>query len=113
MDPRGPEPGEAMSRYDWPSGTRSGDDAVGRAVHNDRFRPAPNVSAPPGGLPPEAAPEPAGGAHPHNAPVGNRNLWFSIGPSVTVGGQASGQPNVAGRIRDLQVEPTTGARVYA
>jgi hypothetical protein len=48
-----------------------------------------------------------------NAPVGNQDLWFPVGPIVMRNGQAGGHPNVAGRIRDLQVEPDQGKRVYA
>jgi hypothetical protein len=49
----------------------------------------------------------------HNAPVGAENLWFPIGPSSMTNGQAARSPNVAGRIRDVQVEPANGLRAYA
>lgn len=39
--------------------------------------------------------------------------WVPIGPSVVRRGQAEGRPRVSGRIRDLAVEPTAGARAYA
>src|SRR6185312_15089319 len=34
-------------------------------------------------------------------------------PTVMTNGQAGGDPNVAGRIRDLQIEPVKGRRLYA
>lgn len=52
-------------------------------------------------------------AVPHNAPSGNDYLWFPVGPTSLTNGQAGGDPNVAGRIRDLAVDPTDGKRVYA
>ncbi len=46
------------------------------------------------------------------APQGRTDLWAPIGPSVVLKGQASNNPRVAGRIRDLAVSPT-GRRAYA
>jgi len=39
-------------------------------------------------------------------------LWMPIGPTVVLGGQADGAPNVSGRVRDVWVSPD-GLRVYA
>ncbi len=102
-----------MSRYEWPAPPRRRDDPAGRGVHLDRVRPVPNVTAP-DGVPPEPPPSPHAARQVFgDAPVGGDHLWFPIGPSVMVNGQATGTPEVAGRIRDLQVEPTNGLRVYA
>ena len=101
-----------MTRYDWPSAPYSRDDPAMRAAHLGRLRPPldPRAIAP---APARAARGRRSRAVPHDAPAGNQNLWFPIGPSVTVNGQASGDPNVAGRVRDLQVEPVNGQRMYA
>ncbi len=101
-----------MTRYDWPSGPFSRDEPGTRANHLGRFRPSldPRAIAP---APARAAARRRPAAVPHDAPTGNQNLWFPIGPSVTVNGQATGDPNVAGRIRDLQIEPVNGQRMYA
>lgn len=100
------------TRYDWPAGPRRRDDPAGRAIHLQQFRPGvdpltitPVTPAPPTRKRSEAAPR--------NLPVGNQNLWFPIGPTTMTNGQAGGTPNVAGRIRDLQIEPGAGLRVYA
>jgi hypothetical protein len=101
-----------MTRYDWPAPVGSRDDPSGRAGYLSRFRPQSDLAM-------EAAPAPKratrahGRAVPHTLPAGADHLWFPVGPSVMVGGQATGNPNVAGRVRDLQVEPTIGMRVYA
>ena len=102
-----------MTRYDWPAPPRRRDDPEGRGAHLDRYRPPASVQAPEG-VAPEAPPS-ATFTRPifADAPAGNRNLWFPIGPSVMTNGQASGTPEVAGRVRDLQVEPAHGQRVYA
>src|SRR6266498_1636884 len=100
-----------MARYDWPAGPRSEDDQLGRAGHLARFRPQVDLTVLAQPLP---RPKARGArAVPHNLPVGPQNLWFPLGPSVMLNGQATGTPNVAGRIRDLQVEPAAGQRVYA
>ena len=39
-------------------------------------------------------------------------LWMPIGPTVVLGGQADGAPNVSGRVRDVWASPD-GLRVYA
>ncbi|HZG94531.1 MAG TPA: hypothetical protein VEZ46_07450, partial [Mycobacteriales bacterium] len=102
-----------MTRYDWPRSPRNRDLPAQRAGHLRLFRPQmdPETIADPAPLPTRSRRRPR--AVPHNAPVGNRHLWFPVGPSVMTDGQATTRPNVAGRIRDLQVEPTTGERVYA
>jgi hypothetical protein len=41
-----------------------------------------------------------------------KELWLPIGPSTVLGGQAAGNPNVTGRIIDVDVSPD-GRRVYA
>jgi hypothetical protein len=102
-----------MARYDWPATARRDDDQPGRARHVRALRPTvdPTTIAP---LTPRRRDRRRRALAPlHNAPVGNQNLWFPIGPSVMSNGQAGGNPNVAGRIRDLQVEPTQGLRIYA
>ncbi len=101
-----------MSRYDWPAPPKPRDNPTRRHGHNDRFRPEPDVSGP-DGAPSRAAPDTSRGVQARNPPSGDQHLWFPIGPSVMTNGQASGTPNVAGRIRDLQVEPVTGLRAYA
>jgi hypothetical protein len=95
-----------VTRYDWPRAPYSRDDPASRTTHLGRFRPAPDPTSITA-----APPRPTGLEF--DLPTGNQNLWLPIGPSVTVNGQASGDPNVAGRIRDLQVEPVNGQRVYA
>jgi hypothetical protein len=102
-----------VTRYDWPAAPRRRDDAEGRSLHLGRFRPAPDIEAPDGAPaepPPSPLPAPPVFA---DRPQGQDHLWFPIGPSVMVNGQATGTPEVAGRIRDLQVEPQHGLRVYA
>jgi hypothetical protein len=102
-----------MARYDWPATGRRDDDQPARARHMGVLRPNvdPTTIAP---LTPRRRDRRRRVRAPlHNAPVGNQNLWFPIGPSVMTNGQAGGDPNVAGRIRDLQVEPTQGLRIYA
>src|SRR6478672_1105614 len=101
-----------MGRYDWPRGPRRQDDPSGRAAHLAQLRPSADVMT----LPPTVAPAPRrrrSRAIPHNAPSGAEYLWTSIGPMTMTHGQATGAPNVAGRIRDLTVEPQVGKRVYA
>jgi hypothetical protein len=101
-----------MARYDWPAAPRAEDDPMARDRHLSVLRPPvdPTTIAP-------ARPKRRRGhirAVPFgDAPVGDQNLWFPIGPSVMTKGQASGHPNVAGRIRDVQIEPTDGLRIYA
>lgn len=102
-----------MTKYDWPVSPRGGDDPAGRAGHVAHFRPRMDPAAIVDAPPPVRRGRGRLRGVPHNAPVGNQNLWFPIGPSVMTNGQATGTPNVAGRIRDLQVEPTSGDRVYA
>ena len=97
-----------MSRYEWPRPAVKLDDPVGRTAHVDRYLPA--TTGPPTGGP---APVPPVPPPPPGPPAGDRHLWFPIGPSVMTHGQAQGTPNVAGRIRDLAVEPDAGQRVYA
>jgi hypothetical protein len=101
-----------MGRYDWPAPPRGEDDPGGRARYLTQLRPTldPTTIAP---LTPKKSTRRRARAVPHNAPSGANNLWFPIGPSVMTNGQAGGNPNVAGRIRDLIVEPTAGLRIYA
>jgi hypothetical protein len=96
-----------MARYDWPAGPYSHDDPGARAAHLVQIRPRADLT-----VLEEAAPRGVGQRE-SALPTGSQHLWFPIGPSVMVNGQATGNPNVAGRIRDLQVEPTQGLRVYA
>jgi hypothetical protein len=104
-----------MARYDWPASAESGDDANARGRYNGRYLPVANVrpadgSEPP---PPPAARAARGRADAKAAPSGGTHLWLPLGPTTVTGGQASGDPRVAGRIREIAVEPTTGDRVYA
>ncbi len=103
-----------MARYDWPRAMRNRDNPAARADHLARFVPRvdPSSIEPPV---PSTAKQAARRrrAAPKNKPVGAQNLWFPIGPTVMTNGQAAGNPNVAGRIRDLQVEPVSGLRLYA
>jgi hypothetical protein len=101
-----------MGRYDWPAPPRGEDDPGGRTRYLTQLRPTldPTTITP---LTPKKSTRRRARAVPHNAPVGANNLWFPIGPSVMTNGQAGGNPNVAGRIRDLIVEPVTGQRLYA
>jgi hypothetical protein len=103
------------TRYDWPASPRGDDDPMGRAGYLQQLRPRvdPLTIAPPAPPAPKNAPVPHGGAVSHNKPANNQNLWFPIGPTTMTNGQAGGNPNVAGRIRDLQVEPAAGLRIYA
>ena len=101
-----------MGRYDWPAPPQRRDDPVARAAHLQQFRPGvdPRTIEPP--------PVPRGRATrrraaPHNAPASNQDLWFPIGPVTMTNGQAGGNPNVVGRIRDLAIEPNSGMRIYA
>jgi hypothetical protein len=106
-----------MARYDWPASPRSRDDHDGRVAHLSWLRPAadPSLAVLPSAVPTgparRAKSQRRGVAK--NKPSGDQNLWIPIGPSVMVNGQAGGNPNVAGRIRDLQVDRVDGSRVYA
>ncbi|PZR93411.1 MAG: hypothetical protein DLM67_13710 [Candidatus Nephthysia bennettiae] len=102
-----------MGRYDWPAPPRGEDDPVGRSRHLSGLRPTIDPRTITGLTPRPKTARRRGHAVPHNAPAGVQNLWFPIGPSVMTNGQADGKPNVAGRIRDLIVEPVNGLRVYA
>ncbi len=95
-----------MTRYAWPHDTRLIDDGLGRRRFNERFFPPPRFGVPDGSLPPVGDPPP-------DPPPSDTNLWLPIGPSVVLGGQASGGPRIAGRVRELAVEPTRGGRLYA
>jgi hypothetical protein len=102
-----------MARYDWPATGRRDDNQPARERHMRALRPNvdPTTIAP---LTPRRRDRRRRAQAPlSNAPSGDQNLWFPIGPSVMTHGQADGDPNVAGRIRDLQVEPTQGMRIYA
>jgi hypothetical protein len=99
-----------MTRYDWPASPFRGDDPAVRAAHVARARPGSTPAAVGPAEPPRRL---TAAVAPRDLPSGPEHLWLPIGPSVTVNGQATGDPNVAGRIRDLQVEPVSGQRVYA
>lgn len=100
-----------MARYDWPAPPRGDDRPQARAAFLDRYRPMqdPGTTGP---LPKRARSR-SRRAVAHTAPSGDHNLWLPIGPTVMTNGQAGGDPNVAGRIRDLQIEPVKGRRLYA
>jgi hypothetical protein len=101
-----------MGRYDWPAPPRGEDDPAGRERHVGVLRPTvdPTTIAP---LTPRARRRRRTTGPLGDAPAGNQHLWFPIGPSVMTHGQAGGDPNVAGRIRDIQIEPVDGRRIYA
>ena len=44
--------------------------------------------------------------------LGDQDLWLPAGPSTMIEGQATGEPQVAGRVRDLKVT-ADGTRAYA
>lgn len=100
-----------MARYEWPAPPQGRDRPQERADHLTRFRPAvdPTVVTPL----PRSARSRSRRAAPHTKPKGTQNLWFPIGPTTMTHGQAGGDPNVAGRISDLAVEPVDGLRLYA
>ena len=114
-----------MGRYDWPESTVAGDDPGRREAHNQRFFATPNVRLADGSLaPPPPAPPRAQrrrsvrragplAALPNVGPDAGLHLWLPIGPTTVVGGQATGRPRIAGRVRDLAIEPVAGQRVYA
>ena len=109
-----------MARYDWPAGASSRDDPIARDRFVNRYLPRPDVraarrfgstaSGAAGTVRSPAAPaaDTQGGADGWHA-----TCWLPIGPSTVVGGQASGRPRVAGRVRDVAVDPTGGDRIYA
>lgn len=103
-----------MARYDWPS-SRVGDDPAGRAAFREMLQPAPAVRNEDGSLDPLPTARPVGGpvVGPEDAPVGLEHLWLPVGPNEVVYGQATNRPSISGRIRDIAVEPTIGARAYA
>jgi hypothetical protein len=101
-----------VSRYDWPAPPKRRDAPALRSAHLEQFRP----SVDPLTIEPPAAPKGRATrrrAVAHNAPTSNHGLWFPIGPITMTNGQAGGNPNVVGRIRDIAVEPVDGLRVYA
>jgi hypothetical protein len=106
-----------MARYDWPAPPRGEDRPTDRAAHLARYRPAADprlvASAVPGSKAAKKGRRASAGAVPHSGPVGDLDLWLPIGPTVMTNGQATGDPNVAGRIRDIAVEPIAGQRIYA
>ena len=104
-----------MARYDWPASAESGDDSNSRGSHNARYLPVANVRPADGSPAPPLVTPAATRARliARAAASGGAHLWLPIGPTTVTGGQASGRPRVAGRIRELAVEPTVGDRVYA
>src|SRR5450631_1549092 len=100
-----------MARYDWPTPPRGQDKPQARAAHLARFRPMhdPATVDP---LPVRARSR-SRRVLAQTAPSGDHDLWLPIGPTVMTHGQAGGRPNVSGRIRDVQVEPINGQRLYA
>ena len=100
-----------MARYDWPAAPRGEDKPQARAAHLARFRPMHDpASVDPT---PVRARSRSRRALAQTAPSGDHDLWLPIGPTVMTHGQAGGHPNVSGRIRDVQVEPINGQRLYA
>ena len=107
-----------MGRYDWPASPESTDDPAGRGRHVGRYLPSSNVRQTESSVvdvpaPPTPTPKRSSRPVPKVAPSGNRNIWLPIGPTSVVKGQATGEPNVSGRVRDLQADTATGDRVYA
>jgi hypothetical protein len=104
-----------VSRYGWPKtparGER-GDDPGSRAAWVARRRGRLGLEA--ALLASRASPRPSG---PHagfpRAPIsGSQYLWQPLGPVTLLGGQAEGNPRVAGRVNALAVHPL-GERLYA
>lgn len=95
-----------MTRYSWPHATDLLDEGFARRGFGSVLFPPPDFALPDGSFPPVGDPPP-------DPPPTADALWLPLGPSVVLGGQASGDPRVAGRVRDLAVEPTEGRRLYA
>jgi hypothetical protein len=94
-----------MSRYRWPPRAKSPDSASERMSWNaqtDGLLLPQAVSAA------RRAREPVARGAPQPGPP----LWVPIGPSTVIRGQATAQPRVSGRVRDVAVSPN-GLRVYA
>ncbi|MEP7115784.1 MAG: hypothetical protein ABI862_21145, partial [Ilumatobacteraceae bacterium] len=104
-----------MARYDWPASPVSEDDAGGRQNYRAALRPSADVRFADGSLAstPKLPKSRKARSLPKAPPSGGQDLWLPIGPTTVVSGQASGRPDISGRIRDLAVEPTVGNRVYA
>ena len=103
-----------MSRYQWPRKRKNPDRPARRAEWNAATngivteRDVVNARA----ARRSAQEQRMARAAASRAPQGRTDLWAPIGPSVVLQGQASSNPRVAGRIRDLAVSPT-GRRAYA
>ncbi|KLN55948.1 hypothetical protein [Variovorax paradoxus] len=110
-----------MSRYEWPiapahADEGDGDDPAARSRYNSRRRSALDLgkalraSRTPQQLPPAARRGRAPGPF---APImGDQFVWQHLGPATVLGGQAEGNPRVAGRINALCVHEL-GQRIYA
>ncbi len=93
-----------MSRYQWPRLRKNQDNPRERMRYNALSR---------GVMPAEArATRAMPLTAPRAAPAGDPFLWVPIGPSTVLKGQASANPRVAGRVRDIWVSPD-GMRAYA
>jgi hypothetical protein len=104
-----------VSRYEWPKPPVRGerdDDPGGRAAWLQRRRGRLGLES---ALRASRAAPPATGPHggQTRAPISGRDfLWQPLGPVTLLGGQAEGNPRVAGRINALCVH-TDGQRLYA
>jgi hypothetical protein len=106
---------QLMARYDWPSPPFSTDDSPGRHAFNSAYRPAANERLPDGSLAPvpEAPKARRSRRGAKAAPKGGQDLWLPIGPTTVMAGQATGRPQISGRIRDLAIDSNPNDRVYA
>jgi len=109
-----------MSRYEWPiaparADEGEGDDPAARARYNARRRSeldlvqALRASRAPQELPPASGRR---GRGPFAPVAGNQFVWQHLGPATVLGGQAEGNPRVAGRINAICVHDL-GQRIYA
>lgn len=106
-----------MSRYDWPQElepTEEADDPGGRrafvAPRRTDFDPDGALAA--SRTPRQPAHHPGAPAGPFAPATGRGFLWQPLGPLAILGGQASGNPRVSGRVNALAIH-TGGQRAYA
>jgi hypothetical protein len=93
-----------MARYDWPREFRkSPDRLVHRAEHSARSGGRGVIAALTGDL--DLLDDVI------QANLQDDRMWMPLGPSILINGQASGNPMVSGRVRDIRISPN-GQRVY-
>jgi hypothetical protein len=108
-----------MNRYEWPSAPGAdalaprGDDSHGRRRHNALRRTGLGAESALRQLREAEIAEAGARSAPSRAPAtSDEFLWQPLGPSSLLGGQASGNPRVSGRVNALCVHPA-GERLYA